>query len=67
MNHPKIADWIDEIAYQHFLDAWYDSNVDSSEYMRACTRAHNLKSLAMFLGQKSYSYYSRLADEATCE
>ena len=63
MNYPKIADWIDEIAYQHLKRAWCDQTVSSDEYMRAASRSNRLKGFALFLGQTNYSYYRRCEDE----
>lgn len=63
----KFADFIDELAYQHVKQAYYDSSVDLNEYMRAATRADFLKGWAMFAGKKSYSYYKRIGDELECE
>ena len=58
----NLADYIDEIAYQHFKYA-KQSISDYEEYERARFRANRLKSLALFLGQTNYSYYARLEDE----
>lgn len=65
MKAPKIADWIDETAYQHFKYAYHAPEVHTDEYMRAVARANFLKGWALFLGQKNYSYYDRADNETT--
>lgn len=64
MNYPKLADWIDEVAYQHFKQAYTHPTIDLNEYLRVTARANMLKGFALMFGQKDYSYYSRVEDEA---
>jgi hypothetical protein len=69
MNLPKIADWIDEQAYQHFKHAMKMNN-DNDEYYRALNRSALLKSIAFVFNRcKDYSYYKRFDDETNydCE